>query len=318
MIEVLRKGMLTTVQDGGRHGYQHRGVPVCGAMDAHSLALANILAGNGQGEAALEITGTGCALIFHTPCAFAICGGRFDMTLDGNAIEMGRAYSAHKGATLDIGAAKSGFRGYVAFSGGLGVPLFLESRSTCLTGGFGGYMGRALENGDKIPLRGPIHWLRNMENRLAPLREMPQSAEARVVLGPQQGHFSAEGVEAFFTGSYIITADSNRMGYRTSGPKIGFAPGKGGNIISDGVAMGAVQVPGGLPIIMMADRQTIGGYAKIAHVISADLPVVAQLKPGDSIGFKAVGVEEAQELCRQRARALSALAYQLDSGWNAL
>lgn len=312
MIRVLSPGLMTTVQDGGRRGWQQFGVPVCGAMDSFSLALANRLVDNPFDEAALEITLLGPSLCFETPCVFALCGGVFDMKLDGQAIEGGRAYAAASGALLEIGAAQAGARGYLALSGGLDVPAVLGSRSTSLKGGFGGYEGRRLQKGDCLPLRAPLPWLsfmeyRQLDRRLlqVPLEEGP----VRVVPGPQLERFSQAGIDAFLSGAYKLTGESDRMGYRLEGPKIEYAPGCDGNIISDGVVMGAVQVPSGQPIVMMADRQTTGGYAKIAVVISADLPRLAQKKAGDSVSFAAVSPAEAIALYRRQQRLLKNIEF---------
>lgn len=314
MIEILQKGMLTTVQDAGRRGYQSAGVPVCGAMDAHGLALANVLAGNDIGEAALEITGIGPEIAFLTGNIFAVCGGDFDMRLNGTAIEANQAYFAARGSVLKIGGAKKGFRAYIAFCGGLDLPMIMGSKSTCLTAGFGGLEGRALEKGDKIGFCSLQAWLPSLERRKCEY-SVAQSPSLRVVLGPQDDYFSQAGIDTFLGGEYTITAESNRMGYRTKGPAIDFAPGFGPNIISDGIALGAVQVPNGTPIIMTADRQTAGGYAKIAHVITADMPALAQMKPGDTVAFCQISAQEARRAARDRARKIRSLAYELD--WSA-
>lgn len=307
MIEVINPGLLTTVQDEGRRGWQKYGVPVAGAMDGDSLAAANLLAGNAPGEACLEITALGPTLRFCTPVAFALCGGAFPATLDGTPLEMCRAYSAPKGAVLQIGAATAGFRCYLAVNGGFALAQVMGSRSTYLKGGFGGFEGRALKQGDRLPLREPQFWLPAMDSRrCAPT---PPAAEPvlRVIPGPQDGCFTPRGLRALLSSKYSIEQNSDRMGYRLQGPAIQRAPGFDGNILSDGVAMGSIQVPDEKPLIMMADRQTTGGYGKIATVISCDLPVLAQCRPGDAIRFAAVTMEEAQALYRARARARRAL-----------
>ena len=316
MIEILQKGMLTTVQDGGRRGSRQSGVPVCGAMDMHALRLANILAGNDWEEAALEITGLGPSLRFVEANIFAIAGADFGPMLDGVAIKTNRAYLATKGSVLTFGAAKGGFRACIAFCGGLDIPLVLGSRSTCLTAGFGGLEGRALRAGDRIGFRAARTFLPGMSLRAARY-DMPRETALRVIPGPQSDSFSEKGKRSFFSGTYQITPESNRMGYRTKGPVIEFAEGKGPNIISDGIAPGAIQVPGGQPIILMADRQTVGGYAKIGHVISADLPIIAQLRPGDSISFRETDVDTAQTILRDTARRLRNLEVEMNYSYSA-
>lgn len=308
MLTVLKPGMLTSVQDQGRFGFQKFGVPAAGAMDQDSLALANLLAGNDPGEACLEITALGPSLRFETPAVFALTGGDFGPALNGAPIENCRAYSAPKGATLTLGAAKSGFRCYLAVNGGFALPAVMGSRSTYLKGGFGGLEGRALKAGDCLPLNGPQFWLPNMENRLLNPPPLPQKEQTlRVVAGPQDDCFSARGMETLLSSVYTISPNSDRMGYRLEGPAIQRAEGFDGNILSDGMAMGCIQVPDGQPLVMMADRQTAGGYGKIAAVISCDLPLLAQCRPGDTLRFSLVSMEEAQRLLCQRHRRLKAL-----------
>lgn len=312
MIEIINPGLLTTVQDKGRRGWQKYGVPVAGAMDGDSLITANLLVGNAPGEAGLEITALGPTLRFCTPVAFALCGGVFSATLDGAALEMGRAYSAPKGSVLQIGAATAGFRCYLAVNGSFDLPLVMGSRSTYLKGGFGGYEGRALKQGDRLPLREPQFWLPNMEGRrCSPMPPSP-SPLLRVLPGPQDDCFTQQGLRTLLSSEYMIGQDSDRMGYRLQGPSIQRAMGFDGNILSDGVAMGSIQVPDGKPLVMMADRQTTGGYGKIATVISCDLPVLAQCRPGCAIRFASVTMDEAQALSRARALSLRALEDSLN------
>lgn len=312
MIKVISPGLLTTLQDGGRYGYQQFGVPVCGAMDRYSLNLANLLAGNEPDEGALEITFMGPTLEFKTGCAFALCGGRFEARLDGQPVEMARAYSAAPGSVLEIGTVREGFRGYLAVSGGFGIEPVLGSRSTYLKGGFGGVAGRKLQTGDELPLRNPVSWLPFMDQRVYepdtwryPLEDRP----IRVVLGPQQERFSEAGIETFLSNAYTVTQESDRMGYRLDGKAIEYAKGCDGNIISDGIVMGAVQVPSGKPIIMMADRQTTGGYSKIATVITADLPLLAQKQAGGKLCFEAVSPQEAARIRRKQQGFLRRLEF---------
>lgn len=307
MLEIISAGMLTTVQDGGRHGFQKFGVPVSGAMDLHALATANILVGNEQTEAALEMTLVGCTVKLTQSAVFAVYGGDFDLNLCGTPIEMGRAYRASAGDILTVGGAKSGCRAYLAVQGGFELEPVLQSCSTYLKGSFGGYCGRALKSGDCLNLRGASASIPNLARRFSPVWKLPAMKNLRVVLGPQSDLFSESGIATFLSESYKISPASDRMGYRLDGRAIEFAQGQDGNIVSDGVTMGSIQVTSGQPLIMMADRQTTGGYAKIATVISADLPICAQCKPGDTVKFESVTIEQAQALLRRRNRELEEL-----------
>ena len=313
MIKVISPGLLTTVQDGGRYGYQQFGVPVCGAMDLWSLALANILVDNAQDEAALEITVLGPALEFSDRCVFAICGGEFDAKLDGMEIENGRAYTALPGNVLSIGAARSGSRAYLAVAGGFVVPEVLGSRSTYIKGGFGGYEGRRLKKDDVLKTGSTVGWLpfmsaRKIDEKL--LRYPLEERAVRVVLGPQLERFSQRGIETFLESEYKVTDENDRMGYRLEGREIEYQKGCDGNIISDGIVMGAVQVPSGKPIIMMADRQTTGGYSKIATVISADLPLLGQKKAGDPVRFEAVEWRDAIAIAKKQQKLLKQIDFR--------
>lgn len=311
MMEIVRPGLLTTVQDGGRMGYQAYGVPVCGAMDWLSLALANILADNHWEEAALEITGIGPAVRFEEDGIFAIAGADFSATLNGLPLQNNGAYLAHKGDLLEMGAAKAGFRAYLAVSGGFDIPKVMESRSTCLSAGFGGFEGRALKKGDRIGFRAPQMWLRNLpERRCRSFYE--GNAPVQVVLGPQQDVFSEAGIQVFFNAEYRLGNQCDRMGCRLEGAEISLKEGRTPNILSDGIVMGSVQIPNGQPIVMMADRQTTGGYAKLGTVASCALPLMAQKRPGDTVRFVEVSVEAAQMLRRKRIRQLKNLERELN------
>lgn len=311
MMEIVRPGLLTTVQDGGRMGYQAYGVPVCGAMDWLSLAIANILADNPWEEAALEITGMGPAIQFEEDVVFAIAGADCAATLNGLPLQNNGAYLAHKGDLLEMGAAKDGFRAYFSVSGGFDIPKVMESRSTCLSAGFGGFEGRALKKGDRIGFRSPQVWLRNLsERRCNPFYNA--NAPVQVVLGPQQDIFSEQGIESFFRAEYRLSNQCDRMGCRLEGETISLKEGKNPNILSDGIVMGSIQIPNGQPIVMMADRQTTGGYAKLGTVASCALPLMAQKRPGDMTHFVQVSVEEAQALRRKLIRKLNNLEQELN------
>ena len=312
MLTVLKAGMMTSVQDGGRMGWQRFGVPVCGAMDPEALAIANILCGNDETEAALELTGAGCAVRFESPNIFALAGADFSPRLNGVPIETGRAVLAKKGDQLETGFAKKGFRGVLAVAGGFDLPPVMGSRSTDLKGGFGGFQGRLLRDGDVLPFRDAQVWLPNLAERRAEMLRSAADSPLRVVLGPQDDSFSQRGIQTFLSGTYTVTSKSDRMGYRLEGPKIEYAQDKDGNIISDGIVMGAVQVPSGQPIIMMADRQTTGGYAKIAVVITPDLGRIAQMAAGHPLRFAAVTQDEAEALTCAWKKDLRRLRETLD------
>ena len=264
-ITVLNPGLLTTVQDQGRVGYQQFGVSVSGVMDPRSAALANILAGNDQGEAVLECTMMGPQLQFDKANVIAITGGDLGPTLDGKAVPNYQAVAVRAGQVLKFTAPKTGCRAFIAFAGGLDIPVTMGSRSTYMKAKIGGHQGRKLEKGDVI------------------------------------------GINTFLGQTYTVTPEFDRMGCRLDGPAI--AHKDGGDIISDGIAFGAIQVPSaGTPIIMLADRQTTGGYTKIANVITADFRILAQLKTGDKVQFVETPVEYAQSLLLAQRSALKALS----------
>ena len=310
MITFQRKGLLTTVQDLGRIGYQRYGMPVCGAMDRYAMELANILVSNPRSEAVIEATVMGPAMVFEEAEIFAVTGGDFGPTLNGVPIENNRAYRAEAGDTLDLPMAKAGARAYVAFAGGLDIDKVMDSRSTFLKGRVGGLDGRAIRNGDRIGLRDPCGRLSDLEERFVPEMLLPvlqDRVEVRFTWGPQNDLFSAAGKRTFTKSEYVLSDRSDRMGFRLNGPAVERAPGSDGNIISDGVCFGAIQITDGQPIVMMADRQTTGGYPKLGCVITTDLPRMAQLKAGDKVLFRPVSVAAAQAVYRRQRQALDEL-----------
>lgn len=314
MISFQKKGLLTTVQDFGRMGYQRYGMPVCGTMDHLAMALANILVGNPQDEAVIEATVMGPAIVFDAPEIFAISGGDFGPTLNGAPIENNRAYRAEAGDVLALPMAKSGARAYIAFAGGLDIEDVMGSRSTFLKGGIGGLNGRPIQDGDRIGLRAPVDDLPDLEARFAPDDLLPtygNTVEVRFTYGPQEDLFSAAGKRTFTRSEYTLSDKSDRMGFRMDGPAVERAEGSDGNIISDGICFGAIQITNGQPIVMMADRQTTGGYPKLGCVISADLPLLAQLKAGDKVRFRSVSVAAAQAVYRRQQKALDKLEKRL-------
>ena len=308
MITIRKKGMMTTIQDLGRIGYQRYGMPVCGAMDRYAMELGNILVGNPRSEAVIEATVMGPSIVFGAPEIVAITGGDFGPTLNGQPVENYRAYLAEAGDILSLPVAKRGARAYIAFAGGLDVEEVMGSRSTFLKGGVGGFRGRAIKDGDEIGLKDPFDRLPDLEERFVPVKMRPaleSSVTVRFTYGPQDDLFSAAGKQTFTSSEYALSDKSDRMGFRMDGPAVERAAGSDGNIISDGICFGAIQITNGQPIVMMADRQTTGGYPKLGCVITADLPLLAQLKAGDKVRFRPVSVAAAQAVYRRQQKALN-------------
>ena len=316
-MKVVKPGLLTTVQDSGRIGLQHLGVVACGAMDPVALALANALVGNARDAAALEITVLGPELQLESDALVALCGAEFEAKADGKALPMNRPVLLHKGSVLACGRAVRGSRGYLAVAGGIGVPAVLGSRSTCLPARFGGFHGRALRAGDVIPLAPEAaalalkRYLKIAGSRkagpsgmstvrwTAPSPTLPDGD--RVVVHAMEGRhhaqFDAASRRAFFEATWKVSPDSNRMGFRMAGPVL--ARPEALDIPSEPTCLGTVQVPAnGLPIALMADHQTTGGYPKIAEIASADVPRLAQLAPGGSVQFARCTLEDAMGLRR--------------------
>lgn len=304
---VLKPGLLTTVQDLGRNGYQSQGFSVGGAMDARSLRLANLLLDNPEREAALEMTLLGPELEFTAPTFVSVTGGDFSPALNGKPAPMYAALRIRKGDVLSFGGARTGTRGYIAFAGGLDVPVVMGSRSTNLKSRVGGFHGRKLAAGDLVEERACRTHLPFLRARRLPPPDFEQDdGVLRVIMGPQDGLFTREGIETFLHSEYTVTAESDRMGCRLDGPAVAAAGAT--DILSDGTVFGAVQVPAsGKPIVLLADRQTAGGYAKIAAVITADLPRLVQKRMDQKIRFSEITVEQAQELLLQEARELDRL-----------
>ena len=301
VIHVVRPGLQTTVQDLGRWGHQALGVPVAGPMDAFSHRLANVLVGNPSDAATLEVTLIGPELEFDTDTMIAVCGADFDLTANGQPVGLGVSKHVAPGTRLQFGRRRAGARAYLAVAGGLHTPLVLGSRATHVVSGMGGMDGRALIAGDRIPVvqtrSGPV--------RRAPGLTLPASGRARlrVLPGPQADWFEPAALTTLTTVSFRVSPRSNRMGFRLEGPPL--ARQRHGEPISEPLAFGALQVPSaGEPILLMADRQTAGGYPKIASVISADLPIAGQLAPGDFIEFALCSRQEAAAALIARERPL--------------
>jgi antagonist of KipI len=316
-IKVMRPGLLSSIQDIGRYGMQKHGVIVSGAMDSFALRIANILVGNKEGEAALEITMRGPKLKFLEDTLISVCGGHLTPSVDGQVIPEWRQVLVKKGGLLSFGAIKSGCRAYLAVSGGFDVAEVMGSRSTYLRAGIGGFHGRALKEGDILNVKPPsdlavqrMHCLyEKVEHRPAAVSEWSVSRDIlpayhqnpviHAIRGGQFNWFTTESRERFFKSEFLVTPQSDRMGYRLSGIQLQLSEQK--ELISEAVTAGTVQVPSeGNPIILLADRQTTGGYPKIAQIATVDLPILAQVKPGEKIRFQEIQLEEAQALLRLR------------------
>jgi len=299
---IRSSGLFTTVQDIGRYGFQRYGMPVAGAMDAFSFQLANALVGNLPNDACLEITLIGPEIEFLADSIFAICGADMNPCINSNPVPIHKTIAAKKGDVLSFSGLKAGCRSYIAFAGGIQVPMVMGSRSTYLRGKVGGFEGRALKSADVVPLGS---MLRNPVFKEIPDDLLPQYSSSQILQitpGPEINRFDIQGITALLTSEYRIADQSDRMGYRLSGEEIKQAKGSA-DIISAGISMGTIQIPGnGQPIILMADRQTTGGYTRIAHVASVDLTLLAQLKPGDRIRFKEITLGKAQELIISRQK----------------
>lgn len=295
-IRILKAGMLSTIQDLGRTGYQSQGFSVSGVMDVRSFKIANLLLDNPENEAVLEITLIGPTLEFTSETIIAITGGDFQPTINGTPAPMYKAIYMNKGDILQFHSARTGSRAYVAFSSYLDVPVVMGSRSTNAKSNIGGFKGRKLQDDDYIGFRMKRRYLPYFLSRELDLDEFDQEdATLRVILGPQDSHFTKQGLETFLNSEYTVTSDFDRMGCRLEGPFIAYK--NTSDIISDGITFGSIQVPShGKPIILLSDRQTTGGYAKIATVASVDLPKLVQRKTDHKIRFQAITVEEAQRL----------------------
>lgn len=299
---ILKPGALSTVQDSGRYGFQAAGVPPSGPMDGYSMSLANILAGNEPGAACIECTLGGLELRFESATIFALAGADAPVFLDDQTAGMHRTLHARAGAVLRLGMASRGLRIYLAAGGGITVPKVMGSRATFQRGGFGGLNGRALAAGDILPL-GLYSGLPGLPLGLplgqALIPQFPPELTVRAIPSHEADSFTEAGLALFFSASYSVSQKSDRMGCRLEGPVIEHSA--GADIISSGVQTGTVQVPGdGQPIVLMADRQTTGGYTRIAQVIRADLPLLGQARPGDRVRFmRSTPAEAAKALALQ-------------------
>ena len=295
-LEILSPGIMTTVQDLGRYGFGRYGVAPSGALDAFALRVANLLVGNHEDRACLETMLMGPVIRGLTDVTIAVAGGDLQPKLNKQPIEMWRSHVFKKDDVLSFGNAVTGFRAYIAVSGGIDVPRILDSRSTNLSSGFGGYQGRNLKKGDILSAAGntpkPAH---DILPDIKPdfITEYSGQYKLRVILGPQDDHFPQSSLQEFLNAAYTMSQDSDRTGIRLEGPAIACRPDIEASIISEGLISGSIQIPGdGKPIIILGETVS-GGYRKIATVITADLPLLGQIKPGDGIEFERVSLDEA-------------------------
>jgi biotin-dependent carboxylase-like uncharacterized protein len=309
VISVLKPGLLATVQDAGRPGLRAFGMPVAGAIDRWALAAANLLAGNGPGAAAVELTLVGGSFRFERAALAALAGADMQARLDGEPVAPWSSFRARAGSTLVLGPAAAGVRCYLAVRGGVDVPPVLGSRSTYVRARVGGLGGRALAAGDLLPVgrgRG-----RPPAPRALAAGEVPAcggEVRLRALPGPQEDRFDPEGIETFYSAAWKVTPQNDRMGYRLEGPAVR-------HLLTDPLLPGAVQVPGnGRPIVLMVDCQTAGGYAKIATVIGPDLRRLAQARAGDTVRFARVTHAAAVRALREERAALGRLARRIARG----
>lgn len=308
-VEVLHAGMFTTVQDLGRSYYQQFGVPFGGAMDKNALRLINMLVGNEENEAGLEMTILGPKLLIKKTTLLAIGGADMEPLLNGERIPLWRPILAEEGSMLCFGKVKSGCRAYVTFAGGIHIERTMGSKSTYIRAAIGGIEGRMLKKGDCFQIgtysemanrfiqdlqkdeRIKTKWV--ISNSVLP--KYKKHPKLRVITDFEYDQFIEESRKAFFTKEYKVSNYADRMGYRVEGEVLNRIEEK--EILSSPVTFGTIQVPnGGQPIILMADRQTTGGYPRMGNIISVDLPLLAQLKPGDYVSFEKITLEEAEQL----------------------
>ena len=301
MIEIITPGILTTVQDFGRVGVMKNGFTQNGAMDRYSMTVANRLCGNCDSAPVLEMTVLGVTARFTQDTVVCVSGADFGAKINDKPIKRNKAYKINNGDILSMGTAKSGMRAYLAVAGGIVGEYVFGSASTNLKFAFGGHFGKKLQSGDVLSIGTGAFPLCEIDKWEIPESEYSKDAQLRVVLGPQNEMFTNEDIRLFLSQEYEVTAQSDRMGIRLSGEPLKSKNGM--DIISDGIVFGSVQVPNsGEPIILMADHQTTGGYAKIATVISVDLPRASQLSAGNTVRFKSVTVEEAEQEAKKQKR----------------
>ncbi len=322
-VRVIRSGLLTTIQDAGRWGFQRYGVVTGGALDPLALRLANLLVGNDENAAALEMILVGPQLRFEGDSLIAITGAEMSPTIAGASLAAWRPVWVRRGSELSVRNAAAGRVAYLAVAGGCETPPVMGSRSTYLQAGIGGVEGRSLRAGDVLAMGPPSSWAGSVMHCLAleagsrafaatawqagaNLARYDASPTIRVTAGSELDWLTVESQSCLFSDAFRVTSQSDRMGYRLSGPRLMFSAAR--EMISEAVSAGTIQVPpNGQPIVLMADRATTGGYPKAGHVAAVDLPVFAQTRPGARIRFQRISIDEAQRLYRTREAAIARL-----------
>ncbi|RDV11071.1 KipI antagonist [Pontibacter diazotrophicus] len=320
-LKIISSGLLTTIQDLGRHGYQKEGIIVSGAMDSFALRAANVLVGNKETEAGIEVTLMGPKIKFEQQQLIAITGADLSPKIDGEPVKVWRPLFVEAGSILEFGSPRSGCRAYIAVAGGFDIPQVMGSSSTYLQAGLGGLHGKPLQAGDTLPCRTLPDTLEPFLRSIIQAQNKNSGAQTnwsvdsslyftyaepqpiRVLKGPEYGLFSAQSQQDFWRMAYQVTSQSDRMGYRLRGTRLSLA--EQTNILSSAVTFGTVQVPAeGYPIVLLADHQTTGGYPRIAQVITADFSKLAQLAPRNKLQFKEVTLEEAQSLYIRQEKSI--------------
>jgi antagonist of KipI len=309
IFEVIQPGAYTTVQDSGRFNYQQFGVPVCGVVDSFSYRVANALVGNDKGQAVLEATVFGPTLKVLQQGHIAVTGGNLTPHINNNPLPMWQSIAIHPDDILQFKGVKSGCRAYIAVTGGIDVPLVMGSRSTYVAGKIGGMNGRPLMAGDRLKKGEEMAQPEgHVPSELIP--EYSDDIEIRVILGPQDNYFS-DAIETFFASEFTVSTKADRMGYRLEGNAIMHKNGVDKSIISEPSVPGGIQVPpDGQPIILLVE-QTVGGYTKIATVISSDIGKVGQAKPGDRICFRQVDIEKAHQIVKEEEQRIEQITKSL-------
>ena len=311
--EVLSPGIMSTVQDLGRFGCARYGVAASGALDGFAVRVGNLLVGNDENAAVVETTLMGLRIKVLRDTVVAVTGGDLQARTGGETLPGWRSHRVREGETIAFSGPLSGFRSYLAVAGGIHVAPVMGSRSTNLASGFGGFEGRPLRKGDILAVEPVKDVVRCADRGFMP-EAVPAYASPwrlRVVWGPQDDHFSEAGKQTFVTAPFTVSPDSDRTGIRLKGAVIARKPGMEESIISEGILSGAIQVPGdGQPIIILGETAS-GGYRKIATVISADLPLLGQITPGDEVAFEAVSIHEAVQALRKMEDKIDALKRSL-------
>ena len=302
-IRIAKPGLSSTIQDLGRYGYAHLGVSPAGAADSLSLRIANLLVGNEENAPALEMTLLGATLEFEQSAVIALTGAGCECKMGSTHVPVNAAFEVRAGAAVECGTITGGARCYLAVQGGFDIRPCMGSASTFVSGRFGGCEGRRLRSGDVLQVRrhGPLR-IRSL--RSGALDALRASGPLRATRGPQQDWFGAEAFERLFSSTYLVSEQSDRAGLRLKGE--GVRPREQGEVLTEGVSLGAIQVPqDGQPIILFVDQQTTGGYPKIANVIAADMHRVGQLRPRDEVRFAEVSIAGAIEMLRRQERRLA-------------